>query len=104
MNPPEEAFYGIEEVYGINLLNIGVDLRFWEVLHFRFGTSINSLQDKYSIYGEKNFRYGVGISTNLRLFKLDNPFLIKFDYSRISFIRGIENQNSYTFQFGYSLN
>jgi len=104
LNPPEEAFYGIEEVYGINLLNIGVDLRFWEILHFRLGNSINSLQDKYSIYGEKNFRYGVGISTNLRLFKLDNPFHIKFDYSRISFIRGIENQNSYTFQFGYLLN
>lgn len=104
LNPPEETFYGQEEVYGINFLNIGADIRFWEILHFRLGTSINSLQDKYSIFGEKNFRYGVGISTNLKLFKYVNPFQIKFDYSRISFINGIENQNSYTFQFSYSLN
>ncbi|GBD88409.1 hypothetical protein BMS3Abin03_02345 [bacterium BMS3Abin03] len=99
LNAPEKSFYGIDEVYGINALNVGIDIRALEILHFRMGTSLNSLQDKYPIYGENNFKYGVGISTNLRLFKLENPFFINIDYSRLSF-RGIETQNIYTFQFG----
>jgi len=104
LNPPEETPYGETYIPGTEryLVHLGLETRFWEVLHIRFGAD----QYHMNYFMGKAFQkdlyasFGLGLKIPMYLFKLESPFYLNLDWSRVNY-RWEDNRPNIFIGFGY---